>query len=114
MTTSRRSCVERCIDSPRGTWVVAAAGGTPTTGRHYRRLHFTVPVLGLEAGRSENVEVPFAAAPRLDDLSRDDVDEDLREGPAFGIPFQVVGGLVPAEAGVKDHRQEQVVAVVHD
>ena len=76
-----------------GLW--AAAGGTPTTGRHYRRLHLAVPVLGLEAGRSENFEVPFAAAPRLDDLSRDDVDEDLGERPAFGIALEVIGGLVP-------------------
>jgi hypothetical protein len=43
--------------------------------------------------------VPFAAAPGLDDLGRDDVDEDLGERPPFGIALEVVGGLVPAKLG---------------
>ena len=33
---------------------------------------------------------------------------------AFGIAFEVIGGLVPREARVQHHRQEQVVAVVDD
>src|SRR5207247_1925229 len=58
--------------------------------------------------------MPFAAAPRLDHLGRDDVDQDLGEQAAFRIAFEVVGRLVPAEIRVEHQRQKQVVPVVHD
>ena len=58
--------------------------------------------------------MPLAAAPRLDDLGGDDVHQDFGECPPFGVAFQVIGGLVPAEVRVEHHRQEQIVAVVDD
>src|SRR6266542_823675 len=83
--------------------------------RDYRPLHLSIPVFPFGTGRSENFEVPLAAAPRLYHLSRNDVHEDLGEGPPFGIPFEVVGRLVPRERGVEHHRQKQVVSIVdHD
>src|SRR5688500_13385098 len=58
--------------------------------------------------------MPLAAAPRLDDLGGNDVDEQLGERAAFRIPLETVGGLVPREVRVDRHRQEQIVAVVDD
>jgi hypothetical protein len=58
--------------------------------------------------------MPLTTAPRLDDLGGDDVDEELREGAALRIAFELVGGLVPGEVRVDRHRQEQVVAVIDD
>ena len=58
--------------------------------------------------------MPLAAAPGLDDLGGDDIDEDLGKRAAFGIALEVVGGLVPAEGRVEDHGQEQIVPVVDD
>jgi hypothetical protein len=58
--------------------------------------------------------MPFSAAPRLDDLGGDDVDDDLGKRASFRITVQVVRGLVPRERGVEHHRQEQIVAVVDD
>ena len=60
-------------------------------------LHLAVPVLRLGVDRPEDLHVPFAAAPGLDDLGGDDVDEQLREQPALGVALEVIGGLVPAE-----------------
>src|SRR5919106_5385755 len=71
------------------------------------QLHLSVPVLGLRIRRPEDLEVPFAPAPGLDDLRRHDVDEDLGERPSFRIAFEVVGGLVPPKVGIDHHRQEQ-------
>src|SRR5690606_39401941 len=36
------------------------------------------------------------------------------EAARFGVAFEVIGGVLPAEVGVEDEREEQVVAVVHD
>src|SRR5258705_13020454 len=67
----------RFIDPPPGA--VAA---------DYRPLHLPVPVLRFGVGRAEDLQVPFAAAPRLDDLCRPDVHEDLGERPPLGVPDQ--------------------------
>src|SRR5713226_2315708 len=77
-------------------------------------LHLAVPVLGFGVDRPENLHVPLAAAPRLDHLGRDDVDQDLREQAAFRIAFKMVGRLVPAEIRVEHQRQKEVVPVVDD
>jgi hypothetical protein len=79
---------------------------TPTT--------VAVPVLRLRGYRPEDLHVPFAAAPRFDHFGRDHVDEDFREKPSFGVAFEVIGRLVPAEVRVQHQRQEQIVPVVHD
>src|SRR6476469_7652317 len=79
----------------------------------YRPLHLAVPVFSFRAGGPEDLQVPFSAAPGLDDFRRDDIDQDLGERPSFRIPFEVVGGLVPCEAAIEDHREKEVVAVVH-
>ena len=62
----------------------------------------------------ENFEVPLAAAPRLDHVGRDDVDQNLGEGPPFRVVFQVIGGVVPRKTRIEHQRQEQVEAVVDD
>src|SRR6266542_4836880 len=82
--------------------------------RDYRPLHLSVPVLSFGTRGSEDFEMPFAAAPWLDDLGGHDIHKDFGKGPAFGIAFEVIGGLVPRERGIEHHRQEEVVAVVHD
>ena len=56
--------------------------------------------------------MPLASTPGLDDLGRNHVDQNLRERPAFGVPFEMVRGVVPGEGRVEDHRQEQIVPVV--
>src|SRR5687767_324527 len=82
---------------------------------NYRPLHLPIPVLRLRIRGPEDLQVPLAAAPGLDHLGGDDVDEDLGERAAFRVAFQVVGGFVPAEVRIQHHRQEQVVAVIdHD
>src|SRR5688500_8939075 len=91
-----------------------AASRPLAAARYYRPLHLPVPVLRLEAGGTEDIQMPLAAAPGFDDLGGHYVDQDLRERPPFRVPFQVIGGLVPREARIEDHRQEEVVAVVHD
>src|SRR5262245_39659518 len=58
--------------------------------------------------------MPLAAAPRLDHLGGDDVDQQFREQPPFGVVLEVVGGLVPAEVRIEHQREEQIVAVVDD
>jgi hypothetical protein len=58
--------------------------------------------------------VPFPAAPGLDDLRGDDIDQDLRKQAPFRVPFEVVGRVVPPEVRVEHQRQEQIVSVVHD
>src|SRR6185503_5973701 len=58
--------------------------------------------------------MPFAATPWLDDLGGDDVHEHLGEAAAFGIALKVIGRLIPPEIRVKNHRQKQIVAIVHD
>src|SRR5436190_298390 len=80
----------------------------------YRPLHLAVPVLRLRVGGAEHFEVPLAAPPGLDHLGGDHVDEDHGEAAPLGIAFEVVGGLVPAEARIQHHRQEEIVAVVDD
>src|SRR4030095_1436224 len=95
---------ERCIATSR-----RASGCSD-----YRLLHLAVPVLRFRVRRAEDFQVPLAAAPGLDDLSRDDVDEDLGKRAPFGIALEMVGGLVPREARIEHHRQKEVVAVVDD
>src|SRR5215469_14912303 len=80
----------------------------------YRPLHLAVPVLRLGIRRTEHLEVPLAAAPRLDDLGRDHVNEDFGKCPALRVALEVIGGLVPGEAWIEHHRQEQIVPVVDD
>ena len=46
-------------------------------------LHLPVPVLRLGVHRAEDLQVPLAAAPGLDDLGGDDVHEDLGEAAAL-------------------------------
>src|SRR5687768_201999 len=63
--------------------------------RHARRnyiwwSHFPVPVLGLLIGRTEHFQMPFAAAPGLDDLGGDDVHENLRKCSPLGIALEVI------------------------
>src|SRR3954453_2945986 len=82
--------------------------------REYTPLHLAVPVLRFGVGRAEYFEVPLAAAPRLDHFGGDDVDQDLGEGTALRVPLEVIRRLVPFEARVEHHRQEQIVAVVDD
>ena len=77
-------------------------------------LHFAVPVFGLRVDGAENFHVPFAAAPRLDHLGRDDVHEDFGEEPALRVALQMVGRVVPPEIRVQQQGQKQVVAVVDD
>src|SRR5438094_9296183 len=67
----------------------------------YSELHFSVPVFGLGVDRAEDFHVPLAAAPRLNHLGRDDVDEDLREQAAFRVALEVVRRLVPSEVRVE-------------
>ncbi len=71
-------------------WQVSAAwiSGCPSsaTGRReltVARSHLAVPVFRFRADRSEDLHVPLAAAPWLDDLGGDDVDQDLGERPAL-------------------------------
>ena len=64
-------------------------------------LHLAVPVLRLGVDGAEDLHVPFAAAPGLDDLRGDDIHEQLREQPALGIALEVIGGLVPAEVRIQ-------------
>src|SRR5262245_3190955 len=82
--------------------------------RAIRGLHLAVPVLGLGGRRPEHFKMPLAPAPRLDDLGRDDVDQQLGERAALGITLETIGGLVPCEVRVDRHGQEQIVAVVDD
>src|SRR5687768_5669670 len=77
-------------------------------------LHLAVPVFRLRRGGAERFEIPFAAAPRLDHFRRDDIDEQLGEGPSFRVALEVIRGLVPSEVRIDHHRQKQVVAVVDD
>ena len=42
-------------------------------------LHLAIPVLGLRVGGLEDLQVPFAAAPRFDDLGGHHIDEDLAD-----------------------------------
>ena len=85
-----------------------------TEREDYRLLHLAVPVLAFRTGGPEDFQVPLPAAPRLDHLGGHDVDENLRERAPFGIPFEVVRGLIPREAGIEHHREKQIVPVVDD
>ena len=58
--------------------------------------------------------MPLAAAPRLDHVGRDDVDQHVAERPAFRVVLEVIARLVPRERGVERRRQEQVIPVVND
>src|ERR1041385_2227088 len=80
----------------------------------YMPLHLAVPVLRLRIRRPEHLEMPLAAAPRLDHFRRGDVDEDLGERASFRIALEVIRRLVPRERRIEHHRQEQVVSVVDD
>src|SRR5580658_7666240 len=68
-----------------------------SSASHHTLLHFPVPVFRLGVHRPEDFHVPFAAAPRFDDLRGYDVDENFREEPPFWISLEVVGRLVPSE-----------------
>src|SRR6185436_9752195 len=89
---------------------------SPGTRRNYTdlRLHLSVPVLGLRAGRSEDLQMPLPTAPGLDDLGGDDVHQNLGKRTPFGVALEMVGRLIPGEVWIQDHRQEQVVPVVDD
>src|SRR5690606_4846137 len=50
--------------------------------------------------------------PGFDDVSGDDIDDDLGKAAVLGILLEVVGRVVPVEDRVEQQRQEQVVAVV--
>src|SRR5712691_3747673 len=78
------------------------------------KLHFAVPILRFGVDRPEDFHVPFAAAPRLDDLGRDDVDQELREEPSFRVALEMIGRIVPPEIRIERQGQEQVVSVVDD
>src|SRR5262245_11035857 len=78
------------------------------------RSPVAIPVLGLLVRRSEHFQVPFAAAPWLNHLGSDDVDEDFGKGSSLGVALEVIGLFFPSEIGVEHHGQEQVVAVVND
>src|SRR5437660_10766948 len=69
-------------------------------------LQLPVPILRLRRHRPEDFHVPFAAAPRLDDLRRDDVDQDFREQAPIGIALEMIRRLVPAELGIEHQREE--------
>src|SRR5688572_13967427 len=88
-------------------------GPTPSASRR-TFLHFPVPVLRLLLRRSENLHVPLAAAPWFDDVANDNVDENLREGAALGIPLEVIRLFIPAKRRIEQHRQKEVEAVVDD
>src|SRR5436190_902264 len=78
----------------------------------FDELHLAVPVLGFGGARPEHLEVPLSAAPRLDDIGRDDIHEDLGKGSALGIVLEVVRLVVPDERRVEQERQKQIVAIV--
>src|SRR5215831_2387913 len=59
-------------------------------GRDYT-LHLAVPILRLGVGRPEDLHVPLAAAPGLDDLGSHHVDENLGEDAALGVALEVIG-----------------------
>ena len=69
---------------------------------------------GSGAVDAKHLQVPLAAAPRLDDVGGDDVDQDLGERAVFGIVLEVIRLVVPHEGRVEQQRQEQIVAVVDD
>src|SRR5579872_4526845 len=81
--------------------------------KHYT-LHLAVPVFRLGILRAENLQVPLAAAPRLDYFRRDDVDEQLGKRAPFRVVLEVIRRLVPSEDGVEHQRQKQVVSIVDD
>ena len=56
--------------------------------------------------------MPLAAAPGLDDVGRDDVDQDLGVAPPLRIVLEVIRLVVPHEGRIEHQRQEQVVAIV--
>src|SRR5712692_3470310 len=76
--------------------------------------HLAVPVLRFGVDGTKNLHVPFAAAPRLDDLRGDDIHENLRKEAAFGVAFEVVGRLLPREVRIEHHREKQIVSIVDD
>src|SRR5262245_12609698 len=82
-------------------------------GRDYT-LHLAVPILRLGVGRSEDFHMPFAPAPRLDDLGGHHIHQDLGEDATLGIALEVIGRLVPAEVRIEHEREKQVVPVVDD
>src|SRR5450759_5257344 len=113
MNVVTRAGVWRDMESSRGL-VTGLGGPLPPSVDDYRALHLAVPVLGFGGGRTEDLEVPFPAAPVLDDLGGDDVHEDFGEGAPFGIPVEVIGRFVPGKIGIQRQRQEQIVPVVDD
>ena len=58
--------------------------------------------------------MPFPPAPGLDHLGCHDIDEDLGEGSPLRIAIEMVGGLIPPEVRIQDHREKQIVTVVDD
>src|SRR6187401_888351 len=79
-----------------------------------RILHLPVPVLRFGVHGAENLHVPLASAPGLNNLCGDDVDEQLRKKPPFRVAFEVVRRFVPAKVRVERQREKQVVPVVDD
>src|SRR5260370_2411366 len=82
------------------------------SGEALYTLHFAVPVLGVRVDRAENLHVPLAAAPGLDDLGGDHIDENLGEQTALGVALQMVRLVVPAEGRVQEQCQRQIVSIV--
>jgi deoxyuridine 5'-triphosphate nucleotidohydrolase len=56
--------------------------------------------------------VPLAAAPRFDDVGRDDIHEELGECPMLGVVLEMVGLVIPRKRRVEQERQEQIKPVV--
>src|SRR5262245_25123098 len=77
-------------------------------------LHLSIPVFRLSGRRPEDFQMPLAAAPGLDDIRGDDVDEDLGEGAMFGIVLEPVRLVVPLKRRIDEQREEEIVAVVDD
>src|SRR5213596_1064429 len=59
--------------------VIESSRGKKARKRANYTLQLAVPVLRLRVHRPEDLHVPLAAAPWLDDFGGDDVDQDFRE-----------------------------------
>src|SRR4029453_5791964 len=58
--------------------------------------------------------MPLAAAPRFDDIGRENVDENLAERTLLRVVVEVIRLIVPAERRIEQDRQKQIVPVVDD
>ena len=58
--------------------------------------------------------MPLAAAPGLDHLGGDHVNENLRKRTPFRVAFKVICRLIPAEVRIEEDRQKKVVSIVDD